>query len=65
MEAHKSIWDKTEEELTVGDQYKLAIGVTVAVTAASVALWAGVAGAVTLWEKRQIKKANKRNQEEK
>jgi hypothetical protein len=55
-EIQKSIWDKTTEELTVKEQYKLALGGVAITTAISVGVWAGVYGAAVWWQKRQERK---------
>jgi hypothetical protein len=47
----KSFWNKLPAEMTVGDQVKLGIGVTVACTVAPLLIVAGLGAASSLAEK--------------
>ena len=63
-----SLWNKKQDELTVGDSVKFALGVTVITTAATFGVMAGVVGLLRLTERfaehRAEKKFAKKHQEE-
>jgi hypothetical protein len=54
-----SIWDKKQADITLGDSMKVAVGITVAFTVLPVVIYGAFAGAVSLWERRQTRKAEK------
>ena len=55
----KSTWDKTQAELTAGEQVKVAVTATVLVTVASVAITGLIYGGVLAWEAYKVRKAEK------
>jgi len=61
------IWDKKADELTTGDNLKIAVGVGVVFTLAPIAVAGVLVGISSLWERHQAKKlekASKTNDEE-
>lgn len=55
----RSLWNTPVQELTVGDQYKLAFAGTAVVTVASLAVWGAVVGGAYVWERYQNHKLEK------
>jgi flagellar basal body-associated protein FliL len=51
-----SIWNKKQEELTVGESMKIAIGVGVVATVAPFVIIMAVGGAAKAWEKFRNRK---------
>lgn len=54
--ANISVWQKKQDELTVGESMAIAFGVTVAMTAVTFAMFVGAGAVAGLLEKRRAKK---------
>lgn len=59
MEDEKSIWQKKQDELTVGDNVKVALGVTVVCTVAPIVTLFVVGGIGSILQNRKLKKLDK------